>query len=1138
MDDKSIYGNIIYAVKLENAIQDKVLTDYTIVTSDYNSELDNNVDEYNLRFEFGNEIIMSAILLIKCIKELGLKKIFTYHGTINESVKFSILMQKLALINELNIKTFSLDGNITVKKRYNIISEFEKSNIAILSSAKVLGEGIDLKSVDSVVFVSFKSSYIDITQCLGRCLRKFEGKNMSHVIVPLFSNNKTRNEQKLNYIVAAIKTEDERIVKITDNKINNNLKCIGLQLSNVDFVENKQNPEISIKKLNLNDMQQDVHKHTHISNIKIKSVSCFCDMTFTNMVDYLDHMSGCNAVKNVEENSIDTYYMTHKKRHRASNNKFVYIKMSNVLKIHKFVKIDKPVLSYIINNFDEVVKQIKRDTQKVYMNSVLEFLKEIKNKLTTNNYYDETYKRTRDVGRFFTYFNDEKCKSFQGLMREIRNEIFRLDYVDMDFVNTQPTILMQYCNKNKIPQLAISDYVNNRETWFTELSKYYGKDKTYVKDLINKISNGCESVTKDIKLHQKLKEYKQNIDNIIDFMLENEKDEKRFLQMKKKKDGKPVFLRGSIISNISQQIECNALMALEEWLKTNFNTEIFVFMFDGGYVLKDFKDKISEKLNDLESFIFEKTTYKLKVIFKEMPKEINIPVTVYDDFNDNETYKQLKFKFETEMKVCKILQPLGYAYFDNNGQYHFMSQKQLIEHFQDFSIYRGKEYALVKSTFVQNWILDPQKKIYDRVDFLPPPLECPPNILNKFTGFEQEKRQKKYEKINGKKMPTSKKALKMILELVERIAGDKKNANYFHTWFAQIVQQPGKLSRIYILCRSHEHGIGKMQFYRFFSNIIGSNYTFTGTCKKGIFDGFNSIIEDKLFVNIDEITTDFMNTYQDELKILVANTESSVRRLFTETYKIKSFVRWWLVSNREVEPFLEAASRRDVFMESFANKMDAFEQEQYEILINDQIAMNTYYQYLKSIDLQYFNFEDERPITNYYLRCIARHKCPSYEFLQALLCDTLPDLKLTDNQALDNKNLSTFDADKNPKYKISCALLYKTYLNYCHTNHFRNNIIHIKTFESNLQQTQTFIKKASGGYHFWFFSCPPVIQYLKNKKLWTENITFLDHDQNINLDQKHIDSRLIKNFEDLHDGESDPEENGTTQKFKKHPDNI
>ena len=55
----------------------------------------------------------------------------------------------------------------------------------ILSNARCLSEGIDVPALDAVLFMSPRSSQIDIVQAVGRAMRKADGKQYGYILLPV-----------------------------------------------------------------------------------------------------------------------------------------------------------------------------------------------------------------------------------------------------------------------------------------------------------------------------------------------------------------------------------------------------------------------------------------------------------------------------------------------------------------------------------------------------------------------------------------------------------------------------------------------------------------------------------------------------------------------------------------------------------------------------------------------------------------------------------------------------------------------------------------------------------------------------------------------------------------------------------------
>jgi superfamily II DNA or RNA helicase len=206
MNNKKYYGETIYELNMGDAIDKNILTNYQIITPLttlkmlYESLIENKIKlvDINKNIKYNSETIASAILILKSLKKYPMKKILTYHsnattttankkkGIYDSAYDFSKLLKLLAEKMNIELTCEYMDGTFSMSKRKKILQEMRDSKIPyILSSARVLNEGIDIKCVDTIVFVNSRNSIIDIIQCVGRCLRKYKGKNISNIILPM-----------------------------------------------------------------------------------------------------------------------------------------------------------------------------------------------------------------------------------------------------------------------------------------------------------------------------------------------------------------------------------------------------------------------------------------------------------------------------------------------------------------------------------------------------------------------------------------------------------------------------------------------------------------------------------------------------------------------------------------------------------------------------------------------------------------------------------------------------------------------------------------------------------------------------------------------------------------------------------------
>ena len=103
----------------------------------------------------------------------------------------------------------------------NWLREEQSDNTCrILSNARCLSEGVDVPSLDAVLFVHSRKSKVDIVQSVGRVMRRSEGKKLGYIILPIVISAGVDPDQALNNnkqyeivwdVLNALRSHDERM---------------------------------------------------------------------------------------------------------------------------------------------------------------------------------------------------------------------------------------------------------------------------------------------------------------------------------------------------------------------------------------------------------------------------------------------------------------------------------------------------------------------------------------------------------------------------------------------------------------------------------------------------------------------------------------------------------------------------------------------------------------------------------------------------------------------------------------------------------------------------------------------------------------------------------------------------------------
>ncbi|HEV8515904.1 MAG TPA: helicase-related protein, partial [Cyclobacteriaceae bacterium] len=173
----------------------------------------------------GSREFSVALAILKAIKRYNLHHVIAFTGTIEESIRFQKLLMNVSKVMEQKIDVFHIDGTISEKNRNDILNEYHASPCAIVTNAKLLGEGFDMPAVDAVAFVTDKSSVTDIVQASGRAWRLSEGKEFGYILLPcvLDEEKKPIKQDFLNLrrVVAALSANDEVLYNYFKQSNNN-----------------------------------------------------------------------------------------------------------------------------------------------------------------------------------------------------------------------------------------------------------------------------------------------------------------------------------------------------------------------------------------------------------------------------------------------------------------------------------------------------------------------------------------------------------------------------------------------------------------------------------------------------------------------------------------------------------------------------------------------------------------------------------------------------------------------------------------------------------------------------------------------------------------------------------------------------
>ena len=264
MDDANLYGEEIYRIGFGEAVERDLLTDYKVLILTL-SDKDVPPAVQKMISDKENEINTDdASKLIGCINALS-KQILGDEGVIKNTdpepmrraVAFcsSIAISKKitatyntateAYINSLptekkeqmvSLASNHIDGTMSAPQRDELLSwlksDMDENECRILTNVRCLSEGVDVPSLDAVMFLSARNSQVDVVQSVGRVMRKSPGKKYGYIIIPVVAPSDVEADKALDdnerykvvwTVLNALRAHDDRF-NATVNKIELNRK--------------------------------------------------------------------------------------------------------------------------------------------------------------------------------------------------------------------------------------------------------------------------------------------------------------------------------------------------------------------------------------------------------------------------------------------------------------------------------------------------------------------------------------------------------------------------------------------------------------------------------------------------------------------------------------------------------------------------------------------------------------------------------------------------------------------------------------------------------------------------------------------------------------------------------------------------
>ena len=231
MDDEALYGPEVFRIGFGEAVDKNLLADYKVLVltlsesqipaalqaavADSSKEID--TDDASKLIGCINALSKRMLIdegLLKTSDPAPMRKAVAFCQNIKISKRISAVFNGFkesyydSLTQEERAETVSVsaqhvDGTMPATTRDEKLSWLnaapaDGNECRILTNVRCLSEGVDVPSLDAVLFLSARNSQIDVVQSVGRVMRTAPGKKFGYIIIPVLIPSNVTPEEALN----------------------------------------------------------------------------------------------------------------------------------------------------------------------------------------------------------------------------------------------------------------------------------------------------------------------------------------------------------------------------------------------------------------------------------------------------------------------------------------------------------------------------------------------------------------------------------------------------------------------------------------------------------------------------------------------------------------------------------------------------------------------------------------------------------------------------------------------------------------------------------------------------------------------------------------------------------------------------
>ena len=388
----------------------------------------------------------------------------------------------------------------------------------------------------------------------------------------------------------------------------------------------------------------------------------------------------------------------------------------------------------------------------------------------------------------------------------------------------------------------------------------------------------------------------------------------------------------SAIAIYLQNLERRIFNVVREWCASN---ELPVIALVHDEVLIDGVRDVD--LSALSAYVLEKTGYKISFESKgTAPTEEDVAwFDAHKPFmREGDKYDDVKARFE---ELCFKINNTGEFAYEYENDLVIMNKKTFTTRWEEWTYKTEKKGEQVEAPFLDTWYKDETKRVYDRIDFLPTPIECPDRVYNTWKGFDIER------------LDVEPKSCDKVLELIKTLCGDHEESyEYFMDWLAQMFQSPATKTGTAVVFRSNQ-GAGKGTLLEILRSMMGVYVAETSNPAQDIFGTHGNVHVKKILTSRDEVKSSDTSKELARLKNLITSPKCVYNEKGQKMVEVNNSSRFIFTTNDTFPISLDGKDDRRYAIFECSNrycKDTAFWKEFYTAVVGDCRVIKGFYNVL------------------------------------------------------------------------------------------------------------------------------------------------------------------------------------------------